>query len=98
MSGLIVAIVVIAILAIVLFAVVMPRARAKARERELVRRRDEVAGAHRAEHERGLADDELDAERERLGVSDRDPEGRSERFDREPTRDPDRDVAPEERR
>jgi flagellar biosynthesis/type III secretory pathway M-ring protein FliF/YscJ len=97
-TGLIIAIVVVAILLIALFAVVMPRARAKAREREIMRQRDEVAGAHRdhaedraaraeyaeqqarrerAEadlhesrarlHERGLADDELDAERERLG-------------------------------
>ena len=83
----------------------MPRARARAREREIVRRRDEVATAHRAHaedraaradyaeqqaareraeaelhetrarmHERGLADDELDAERERLGAADADRE------------------------
>jgi hypothetical protein len=108
MSGLIIAIVVIAVVLIALFAFVMPRARAKAREREIVRQRDEVAGAHRdraedraaraeyaeqqarrerAEadlhesrarlHERGLADDELDAERERLDTADGE---RSERF------------------
>jgi hypothetical protein len=90
---------------------VMPRTRAKAREREIVRRRDEVANAHRAHaedrsaradyaeqqaareraeaelhetrarlHERGLADDELDAERERLGTADGDS---GERFDRD---------------
>jgi flagellar biosynthesis/type III secretory pathway M-ring protein FliF/YscJ len=107
-TGLIIAIVVIAVVLIALFAFVMPRARAKARERELVRQRDEVAGAHRERaedraaraeyaeqqarreraeadlhesrarlHERGLADDELDVERERLGTADRD---RGERF------------------
>src|SRR3954466_10370479 len=98
MTGLIIAIVVIAIIALVLLAFVMPRARAKARERQVARQRDEVAPAHREQaddraaraeyaeqqarreraeadlhesrarlHERGLADDELDAERERLG-------------------------------
>jgi hypothetical protein len=120
MSGLIIAIVVIAVVLIALFAFVMPRARAKAREREIVRQRDEVAGAHRdraedraaraeyaeqqarrerAEadvhesrarlHERGLADDELDAERERLGTADGE---RSDRFASEPdgVRDEDR--------
>jgi flagellar biosynthesis/type III secretory pathway M-ring protein FliF/YscJ len=107
-TGLIIAIVVVAILLIALFAVVMPRARAKAREREIMRQRDEVAGAHRERaedraaraeyaeqearreraeadlhesrarlHERGLADDELDSERERLGTADGD---RRERF------------------
>ena len=128
MTGLIIAIVVIAILAIVVFAVAMPRARAKARERELVRRRDEVATAHRAHaedrearaeyaeqqaareraeadlhesrarlHERGLADDELDAERERLGAVDAD---RGERFARDPAaeRDGDATIREEERR
>ena len=121
-TGLIIAIVVVAILLIALFAVVMPRARAKAREREIMRRRDEVAGAHRDQaedraaraeyaeqqarreraeadlhesrarlHERGLADDELDAERERLGTADAD---RSERFASER----DATIADEERR
>jgi Flp pilus assembly protein TadB len=101
MTGLIIAIVVIAIVLIALFAFVMPRARAKTRERQIMRQRDEVAGAHRERaedrsaradyaeqqaareraeadlhetrarmHERGLADDELDAERERLGTAD----------------------------
>ena len=101
MTGLIIAIVVIAIIALVLLAFVMPRARAKARERQVARQRDEVATAHRERaddkaaraeyaeqqarreraeadlhesrarlHERGLADDELDTERERLGTAD----------------------------
>jgi biopolymer transport protein ExbB/TolQ len=130
MTGLIIAIVVIAIIAFVLLAVVMPRARAKARERQLVRQRDEVATAHRERaddraaraeyaeqqarreraeadlhesrarlHERGLADDELDAERERLGTADtaRDDgyvDDRDGRF----TSDRDATVPPEERR
>jgi hypothetical protein len=90
----IIAIVVVVIVAIVLIA--LPRMRAQARERELVRRRGQVADAHRESaservaraeeaeqiaareraeaelhetrarlHERGLADDELDVERER---------------------------------
>ena len=117
-AGLIVAIIVIIALIVLVFAVAMPRARARARERELVRRRDEVATAHRAHaedrearaeyaeqqaareraeadlhesrarlHERGLADDELDAERERLGATNTDGD---ERFAREPAaeRDP----------
>ena len=50
-AGLIVAIVVIVALVVLVFAVAMPRARARARERELVRRRDEVATAHRAHAE-----------------------------------------------
>jgi len=111
MNGLIIAIVVIAIIALIVFAFVMPRARAKAREREVARRRDEVATAHRERaedraaradyaeqqaareraeaelhetrarmHERGLADDELDHDRERLGFADGDGDGRSDRF------------------
>jgi multidrug efflux pump subunit AcrA (membrane-fusion protein) len=126
-TGLIIAIVVIVLLAILLFAFLLPRARAKARERELVRRRDEVAGAHRAHaedrtaradyaeqqaareraeaelhetrarlHERGLADDELDAERERLSTADRDAGG--DRFERDGAADRDTTVPPEERR
>jgi Flp pilus assembly protein TadB len=130
MTGLIIAIVVIAIIALVLFAFVMPRARAKKRERELVRRRDEVATAHRERaedraaraeyveqearreraeaelhesrarlHERGLADEELDAERERLGTADTGrgdgyADERGERF----TSERDATVPPEERR
>jgi hypothetical protein len=116
-TGLIVAIVVIAALVVLLFAVIIPRARARARERELVRRRDEVATAHRSRaedrqaraeyaeqqaareraeaelhetrarlHERGLADDELDAERERLGGAD------AERFERRPAAERDREA------
>jgi flagellar biosynthesis/type III secretory pathway M-ring protein FliF/YscJ len=121
-TGIIIAIVIIAIVLIALFAVVMPRARARARERQIVRQRDEVAGAHRERaddraaraeyaeqqarreraeaelhesrarlHERGLADDELDAERERLGTADAD---RSDRFASER----DATIADEERR
>jgi Flp pilus assembly protein TadB len=139
MSGLIIAIVVIAIIALVLFAFVMPRAREKARERELANRRDEVATAHRERaedraaradlaeqqaareraeaelhetrarmHERGLADDELDTDRERLGVGDGDADGaagrgaRGERFDtahdERLSAERDAEVAREERR
>jgi flagellar biosynthesis/type III secretory pathway M-ring protein FliF/YscJ len=120
-TGLIVAIVVIVALIILVFAVAMPRARAKARERELVRRRDEVASAHRTRaedrtaraeyaeqqaareraeaelhetrarlHERGLADDELDAERERLGTADGGSGDRFERTDDAAVRDDER--------
>jgi|tagenome__1003787_1003787.scaffolds.fasta_scaffold20942665_3 uncharacterized protein HemX len=137
MTGLIIAIVVIAIIALVLFAFVMPRAREKARERELANRRDEVATAHRERaedrtaradlaeqqaareraeaelhqtrarmHERGLADDELDTDRERLGVGDADGDAgrgaRGERFDTERderlSAEREADVAREERR
>jgi FtsZ-interacting cell division protein ZipA len=61
-TGLIIAIVVVALLLLVLFAFVLPRMRhnqqVKARERELERRRERVAGEHRAEAEerRGQAD------------------------------------------
>ncbi len=52
-TGLIIAIVVIALILIALFAFVLPRARrtaeVKARERELEQRREHVAGEHRAE-------------------------------------------------
>jgi hypothetical protein len=105
----------------------MPRARAKAREREVARQRDEVAGAHRERaedraaraeiaehearreraeaelhesrarlHERGLADEELDADREHLGVDD----DRDERFtsDERDAGARDTTVPPEERR
>jgi Flp pilus assembly protein TadB len=123
-TGLIVAIIVIVALVVLLFAVVMPRARAKAREREIVRRRDEVATAHRSHaddrtaraeyaeqqaareraeadlhesrarlHERGLADDELDAEHERLGTADGE---QGDRFARDGERDA--AVRDEERR
>jgi Flp pilus assembly protein TadB len=127
MTGLIIAIVVIAIIALVLLAFVMPRARAKARERQVARQRDEVATAHRERaedraaradyaeqearseraeaelhesrarlHERGLADDELDTERERLGTAGGGgyADDRGERFASER----DATVPPEERR
>jgi FtsZ-interacting cell division protein ZipA len=61
-TGLIIAIVVIALILIALFAFVLPRARrtaqVKARERELEQRREHVAGEHRAEAEerRGMAE------------------------------------------
>ena len=128
MTGLIIAIVVIAIIALVVFAFVMPRAREKARERELARQRDEVATAHRERaedrsaradyaeqqaareraeaelhetrarmHERGLADEELDMERERLGTADGDA-GRGASGDRFDTERDDATVAREERR
>ena len=114
--GAIIAIVVVAIVIVAVIAVALPRMRATARERELVRRRGAVADAHRdrasnrvaraeeaeqiaareraeAElhetrarlHERGLADDELDAEDERLG---------DDRFTRD---ERDSTVPPEER-
>jgi type II secretory pathway pseudopilin PulG len=46
-TGLIIAIVVVAIVIIALLAFVMPRMRARSRERQITRRREEVAGAHR---------------------------------------------------
>jgi predicted Holliday junction resolvase-like endonuclease len=46
-TGAIIAIVVVAIVLIALFAVVLPRMRARSRERQVMRRREEVAGAHR---------------------------------------------------
>jgi flagellar biosynthesis/type III secretory pathway M-ring protein FliF/YscJ len=106
----IIAIVVVVVVAIALIA--LPRMRARARERELVRRRGQVADAHRERasnrvaraeeaeqlaareraeaelhetrarlHERGLADEELDGERERVG----DDASRFERDERDST-------------
>jgi hypothetical protein len=123
-AGVIIAIVIVAILIIAVFAIALPRMRANARERELARRRDEVAGAHRdrasdrlaraeeAEHiaareraeaelhetraklhERGLADDELEAEHERLGARNV-AEGDDDRFTRH---EADSTAPPEER-
>jgi hypothetical protein len=43
----IIAIVVIALILLAIVAFVLPRSRARAREREVIRRREEVAGAHR---------------------------------------------------
>ena len=96
-TGAIIAIVIVVLIALALIAVLMPRMRAKSRERQLVRQRGEVADAHREQastraaraeeaeqiaareraeaelhetrarmHERGLADDELADDRERL--------------------------------
>jgi FtsZ-interacting cell division protein ZipA len=59
----IIAIVVIAIVLIALVAFVLPRSRARARERQVVRRREEVAGAHREVAQERLADADR-AERE----------------------------------
>jgi FtsZ-interacting cell division protein ZipA len=61
-TGLIIAIVVVALILLVLFAFVLPRARrtaqVKARERELEQRRERVAEEHRteAEERRGMAE------------------------------------------
>ena len=116
-TGAIIAIIVVAVIVIAVIAIALPRMRAKAREREVVRRRNEVAEAHRdrasdraaraeeaeqvaareraeAElhetrarlHERGLADEELDDEHERLG---------GERFTRD---ERDATIPPPERR
>jgi hypothetical protein len=46
-TGAIIAIVVIALVLLAVVAFVLPRTRARAREREINRRRQEVAGAHR---------------------------------------------------
>jgi hypothetical protein len=62
-TGAIIAIVVIAVILIALVAVVLPRTRARSRERQVVRRREEVAGAHREVAEERLADADR-AERE----------------------------------
>jgi hypothetical protein len=67
-TGVIIAIVVIALIIIALLAFVMPRSRARARERQVARRREEVAGAHREVAEERMAD----AERaERLARAER---------------------------
>jgi flagellar biosynthesis/type III secretory pathway M-ring protein FliF/YscJ len=101
-TGAVVAIVIVVVLLLILFAVLRPRMGAKAEERRIASRRDEVASAHREEataraaradhaereaqreraeadlhesrarlHEQGLADDELDAEHERLTGDER---------------------------
>jgi hypothetical protein len=46
-TGAIIAIVVIALIILAVVAFVLPRSRARARERQVTRRRQEVAGAHR---------------------------------------------------
>ncbi|HEX5923956.1 MAG TPA: hypothetical protein VFY45_08995 [Baekduia sp.] len=71
-TGAIIAIVVIAIAIIALVAVVLPRMRAQSRERQVVRRREEVAGAH---HE---------VARDRLAEADRaEREARAQRAEAE---------------
>ena len=62
-TGAIIAIVVIAVVLIALVAVVLPRMRAASRERQVDRRRQEVAGAHHEVAQERLADADR-AERE----------------------------------
>jgi biopolymer transport protein ExbB/TolQ len=54
-TGTIIAIVVIALIVLAIVAFVLPRSRARARERQVTRRRDEVAGAHREVAEERLS-------------------------------------------
>jgi type II secretory pathway pseudopilin PulG len=54
-TGVIIAIVVVAVLLVALFAFVLPRMRERSRERQIVRRREEVAGAHREVAEERMA-------------------------------------------
>jgi hypothetical protein len=54
-TGAIIAIVVVAILLIALFAYILQRSRERARERQIIRRREEVAGAHREVAEERMA-------------------------------------------
>jgi hypothetical protein len=54
-TGAIIAIVVVAVLLVALIAFILPRSRARARERQIVRRREEVAGAHREVAEERMA-------------------------------------------
>lgn len=62
-TGAIIAIVVIALIVIALVAVALPRMRAQSRERQVDRRRQEVAGAHHEVAQERLADADR-AERE----------------------------------
>jgi type II secretory pathway pseudopilin PulG len=62
-TGAIVAIVVIALIVLALLAFVMPRMRARSREREINHRREQVAGAHREVARERMADADR-AERE----------------------------------
>ncbi len=62
-TGAIIAIVVAAIVIVALLAFVLPRMRGHKREREIARRREQVAGAHREVARERLADAER-AERE----------------------------------
>jgi hypothetical protein len=101
-TGAIIAIIVVVLVLILLVAFLMPRMGARRRQRELERRRGEVADAHREEassraaraeeaeriaeaeraqaeahetrarlHERGLADDDLDTEHDRMSGDSR---------------------------
>jgi hypothetical protein len=54
-TGTIIAIVVIALVVLAVFAVILPRSRARSRERQVARRREEVAGAHREVAEERLS-------------------------------------------
>jgi hypothetical protein len=118
-TALIIAIVVVAVIAIALIA--LPRMRNQKRERELMRRRGEVADAHRQHaadrsaraeeaelvaakeraeaelhetrarmHEHGMADEQLETDRERLGTPGADGP-RGDRLADEDTRTDDAD-------
>jgi hypothetical protein len=73
-TGLIVAIVVIALILLVLFAVVLPRARRKAevqaRERELTRRRENRAEEHRTEAAERRSEAEMAEQRARMAQAE----------------------------
>jgi hypothetical protein len=73
-TGLIIAIVVIALILIALFAFVLPRARrtarVKARERELGQRRERVAGEQRAEAEERRGQAEMAEQRAQMAESE----------------------------
>jgi FtsZ-interacting cell division protein ZipA len=73
-TGLIIAIVVIALILLVLFAFVLPRARrtaqVKARERELGKRRERVADEHRAEAEERRGQAEMAEQRAQMAESE----------------------------
>jgi type II secretory pathway pseudopilin PulG len=62
-TGAIIAIVVIVLIVVALLAFVLPRMRGRSRERQVARRREEVAGAHREVARERLADADR-AERE----------------------------------
>ncbi|HEV7751044.1 MAG TPA: hypothetical protein VGO71_05865 [Baekduia sp.] len=62
-TGAIIAIVVIVLLIVALVAYALPRSRARQRERQVIRRREEVAGAHREVAQERLAEADR-AERE----------------------------------
>jgi FtsZ-interacting cell division protein ZipA len=82
-TGLIIAIVVVALIVIALLAFVMPRARRtaqlRARERELERRRERVAGEHRTEAEERHREAEMAEQKARMAEQ----EARRERAEAE---------------